>query len=113
MRRGVTLIEYCASAAHDQLRQIVDAVIRLRVEPHDPQHLVATLMGFPFIALTEADVREAVSHLLTQDDALAPPSGWLRMLYRAFGVLEDESQTDPEDAVLVTTLHSAKGLGRS
>jgi len=111
MQSDKGLIEFCESAHYEEPSRIIAAADRIREASRSMPQLLSTLLQFPHLHLNEAQILEALSYLLLEEDqSLAPASKWLGILYRKFGILEDESDTATEDAVLVTTFHSAKGL---
>ena len=113
MQRGESLYSYCAKLAdHPRIREIYDSLARLRDTKDDFINFHRSLAEFPNLSIQE----QVLSNMeLTIDGATREPiviGSIIRSIYEKFGLLETESESDvPEDdKVLVTTLHSAKGL---
>ena len=112
MQKGDSLYSYCARLADPRVREIYDALSRLRDAINDFDNFRRSLAKFPNLSIQE-QVLSGVG--LTIDGATREPpviGSVLRRIYEKFGLLETESESDvPEDdKVLVTTMHSAKGL---
>lgn len=112
MQRGDSLYSYCARLADPRIREIYDALSRLRDTKNDFDNFRRALAEFPNLSIQEQVLSGAG---LTIDEAIqkTPAIGSvIRLIYEKFGLAETESEIDvPEDdKVLVTTLHSAKGL---
>jgi len=112
MQKGDSLYSYCARLADPRIREIYDALSRLRDTKNDFDNFRRSLAEFPNLSIQEQVLSGAG---LTIDEAIqkTPAIGSvIRLIYEKFGLAETESEIDvPEDdKVLVTTLHSAKGL---
>jgi superfamily I DNA/RNA helicase len=110
MDQNTDFVHFVESAPDGPARTTIARAGHLRDNSSTPVELIANLFDFPGIALTQEAITQAVSHILLEDGTLPPASKWVGILFQKFGVLEDQSAGDPQDAVLVTTLHSAKGL---
>ncbi len=112
MKKGESLYSYCAKLADQRIRGIYDALSRLRDTKGDFVNFCRVLAEFPNLAIQEQVLSEMMQRI---DGATREPVAIysvIRSIYEKFGLLETESESDmPEDdKVLVTTLHSAKGL---
>jgi len=112
MQKDDSLYSYCAGLADPRIREIYDALARLRDTKDDFIDFHRSLAEFPNLSIQEQVLSDME---LTIDGATREPlaiGSIIRLIYEKFGLLETESESDvPEDdKVLVTTLHSAKGL---
>jgi ATP-dependent exoDNAse (exonuclease V) beta subunit len=110
MDEQTNLIGYCENGPNVDARTVLEHAKHLREHSDGTPELAAALAAFPGLELSEEAITEIVSYLLRGDGSLSPRREWLGILYRKYGILEDESASGPDDAVLVTTFHSAKGL---
>ncbi|MBC8217474.1 MAG: ATP-dependent helicase [Planctomycetes bacterium] len=110
MDQNTNIISFCEGGPNQQAQIVIAHAHDLREHSQTAPELTAKLADFPGLDLPQDAITEAVSYLLLEDGTLPPRAQWLGILYRKFGVLEDQSASEPHDAVLVTTLHSAKGL---
>ena len=112
MQKGDFLYSYCAGLADPRIREIYHALARLRDIKDDFDNFRRSLVKFPNLSIQE----EVLSDMgLTIDEATQKPPGIgsvIRFIYEKFWRAETESESDvsEDDKVLVTTLHSAKGL---
>jgi len=112
IQKGESLYSYCARLADQRIREIYDFLARLRDTKDDFINFRRLLAEFPNLSIQE----EVLSDMMQRTDgATSEPvaiGSVIRSIYEKFGLLETESESDfPEDdRVLVTTLHSAKGL---
>jgi ATP-dependent exoDNAse (exonuclease V) beta subunit len=112
MQKGDTLYSYCAKLADPRIREIYDALSRLRDAKNDFDNFRRSLVEFPNLSIQEqvlSDVGLTIYEATQEPPAIASV---IRLIYEKFGLLETESESDvPEDdKVLVTTMHLAKGL---
>jgi DNA helicase-2/ATP-dependent DNA helicase PcrA len=112
MQRGDSLYSHCATLTDQRIRDIYDALSRLRSAGGDPISFHRLLAAFPNLSIHERTLSDMG---LTIDGVNREPVAVglaVRCIYERFGLLDLESESDlPEDdKVLVTTLHSAKGL---
>jgi superfamily I DNA/RNA helicase len=109
MQANQSLYDYCSTLEEDRIANIFLAVGRLRDSIVDPVRFRDTLCGFPGLPPTR-DVVVAVDEVVEYLPALGR---MIRHVYERHGVLDAEAESDEmpdEDKVLVTTMHSAKGL---
>ena len=106
----VRLIKHCEAAEYQETLPITRASSNLREASATSDGLMRALLAFPNLHIGEDGLRELVGYLLLEDQSLSPPSKWLGLLYRRFGVLEDQSEGPAEEAVTISSFHSAKGL---
>ena len=112
MQNADSLYSYCARRTTPRIHEIYDALARLRDTNDDFENFRRSLEDFPNLSIQE-EVLSVVG--LTIDEATQRPpniGSVIRLIYEKFGLTEKESESDvsEEDKVLVTTLHSAKGL---
>lgn len=112
MQNADSLYSYCARLTNPRIHEIYDALARLRDTKDNFDNFRRSLEDFPNLSIQE----EVLSDVgLTIDEATQRPpniGSIIRFIYEKFGLTEKESESDvsEEDKVLVTTLHSAKGL---
>ena len=112
MQKGESLYSYCARLADPRIREIYNALSRLRDTKNDFDNFRWSFAEFPNLSIQEQVLWNME---LTVDGATREPlviGSVIRSIYEKFGLLETESESDvPEDdKVLVSTLHLAKGL---
>ncbi len=112
MQKGESLYSYCARLADQRMGEIYDSLARLRDTKDDFINFPRLLAEFPNLSIQEQALSDMMQRI---DGATREPVAIgfvIRSIYEKFGLLETESESDmPEDdKVLVTTLHSAKGL---
>jgi len=112
MQKGESLYSCCANLTDPRIREIYDALSRLRDTKDDFINFHRALAEFPNLSIQEQVLSDME---VTINGAIREPlviGSVIRSIYEKFGLLETESESDvPEDdKVLVTTLHSAKGL---
>jgi DNA helicase-2/ATP-dependent DNA helicase PcrA len=112
MQRGDSLYSYCARLAGQRIREIYDGLSRLRDNKDEFIDFCRLLAEFPNLSIQEQALLGMMREI---EGATREPVAIglvIRAIYEKFGLLETESDGDiPEDdKVLVTTLHSAKGL---
>jgi hypothetical protein len=89
MEAETTLLDFAASSAYEELHTILIGAGCLREASNSVDELVAALLHFPHIGLTDSAIREVVGYLLDENGSLLPSSNWLSILFQKFGVLED------------------------
>lgn len=112
MQRDESLYSYCANLAAPRIREIYDALSRLRDTKDDFDNFHRVLAEFPSLSIQEQVLSDMMQRI---DGATREPVAIgfvIRSIYEKFGLLETESESDilEDDKVLVTTLHLAKGL---
>jgi superfamily I DNA/RNA helicase len=110
MASEVTLHNRCQEANEERLMALFESIEALRSEATSFERLVDALSRVPAIGLT-ADELLALLREIQSDEEYPDTLGTrMRLINEKFGVMESESEVPEEDAVLVSTLHSAKGL---
>ncbi len=107
---AATFYEYCRRIGEDKIRSIFKALDCLKNVMHDVNHFRQVLAEFPRL-LTQQEFFPEVG--TTIDEAIEEghtPASFMRFIYEKFGLIESEGEIPEDDKVLVTTLHSAKGL---
>lgn len=110
MQSGKSLFGYCTTLSDSRICEIFNAIKELKDSKLDFEKFRVSLKNFPNL-LIEDDLFPKVG--LTIDEVTREPraiSSVVRSIYEKFGLIESESEFTEEDKVLVTTLHSAKGL---
>lgn len=110
MNKGESLYTYCNNLPDSRIKSIYRALDQLTVNKGDFDKFRRALREFPNLLIGE-DLFPEVG--LTIDEVTRKPRSVglvIRFIYEKFGLLESESEVGDEDKVLVTTLHSAKGL---
>jgi superfamily I DNA/RNA helicase len=112
MQRGDSLYSYCAGHTDPRIREIYGALSHLRDSKDDFIDFCQLLAEFPNLSIQEEVLLDMIRRI---EGATREPVAIglvIRSIYEEFGLLETESGSDvsEDDKVLVTTLHSAKGL---
>jgi len=112
MKKSESLYSYCARLTDPRIREIYDALSLLRDTKNDFDSFRRSLAEFPNLSIQEQVLSDME---LTIDGATREPlviGSIIRLIYERFGLLETESESDipGDDKVLITTMHSAKGL---
>ncbi len=112
MQRGDSLYSYCARLSDQRIREIYVALSHLRDNRDDFINFCRLLAEFPNLSIQEQVLLDMMRRI---EGATREPVAIglvIRSIYEEFGLLETESGSDvsEDDKVLVTTLHSAKGL---
>ncbi len=110
LANNMRLIEYCLSYDSGLPLQIINSAENLKESATTIEKLISALIKFPNIGITDEQLGILGSYLLEEDQSLSPSTRWLGLLYRKFGVLEDENETGLESAVRISSFYSAKGL---
>jgi len=106
---GQSLYDYCSGLPDKTVANIFRSVERVRQAIIDPLQFRQTLLDFPSLGVAE-DVRILIDEMVQYSPSVG------RMIthaYERYGVIDAEGESDDmsdEDKVLVTTMHSAKGL---
>jgi DNA helicase-2/ATP-dependent DNA helicase PcrA len=110
MDKGQGLYTYGAEMDDPRVVQVYSAIERLRDSLADINTFTQAVYQFPGLSVRDDVLSNFVSSLEIEDGT--PLSvGWLiHSVYEKFGLVESEADVPDEDSVLVTTLHSAKGL---
>lgn len=110
MNMDQDLYAYCAKLSDPRVIQVYSAVARLRGSLMDLASFQQALQEFPGLSLEEGIVADLVSSFVEESEVLLTSGALIHFIRAKFGVIESESDIPDEDAVLVTTFHSAKGL---
>lgn len=106
---GLDFIEFCRQLVNEAISSILEGMNRVDDSSDDFESLIQAIAAFPYLEVEQEVIKEVVEIILHEGD-LPPKSRFLTSLYRSYGVLEDERQIGDGDAVLVSSLHSSKGL---
>ncbi|MCH7812114.1 MAG: ATP-dependent helicase [Chloroflexi bacterium] len=104
-----SLFEYCSSLTDSRIAMIFQALTNTRESVVDPSQFQRSLENFPSLQVNES-ISTAIAEIVEFLPSIPRMKGHL---YEKYGVLDaEEERTDVtgEDEVLVTTMHSAKGL---
>lgn len=112
MQKGESLYSYCAKLDDPRIRGVYDALSRLRDTKNDFDSFRRSLAEFPNLSIQEQVLLDMMQRIEGATREPVAIDSVIRSIYEKFGLLETEFESDvPEDdKVLVTTLHSAKGL---
>ncbi len=112
MGRGDSLYSYCTRLADQRIREIYDALSRLRDNKDNFIDFCRVLAEFPSLLIQEQVLLEMMRGIEGANREPLAIGLVIRSIYEEFGLLATESESDvsEDDKVLVTTLHSAKGL---
>jgi len=95
--------------ADERIEQFQEHLCQLRISADDPEAFVEHLGSFDGVQMPE-DFIEILNSVLNDDGRLPSLARLIQIIYGRFGVLEEDEVISDEDRVLVTTMHSAKGL---
>jgi len=109
MESGISLMEFCRHLDNDVVRRILDCVALVTISYGDASNFIEAIAQFPYLAVDRGIIENAIATVL-HDGELPASSQILRNLYSSYGVLEDEGEAAEDDAVMISTLHSSKGL---
>ena len=110
MQSPYRLYAYCARLDEPRIAEIYLALDRLRSTRNDFEEFRRALREFPNLLVAEELFRSVG---LTIDEAAQEPrsvGSLIPFIYEKFGLIDSEGDVPEDDKVLVTTLHSAKGL---
>ena len=107
---NATLHEQCRIDDNDQLAALLAAIesVQSSVSPFDL--FVEALSRVPAIDLAVGELTTLLRDIQSENSDPESLHMWMRLINEKYGVLDIESEVPDEDAVLVSTLHSAKGL---
>ena len=109
MHANQSLFRYCEEVPDEIISSIFEALNEVRENLVDPEKLTEGLGNFPSLR-PDSDVHEAVEEIVVYTPAVPRMIG---RIYEKYGILDRDEEgydTAADDAVLVTTMHSAKGL---
>jgi len=114
IRRGAirsqrSLHDYCSALGDGRISRVFESIERLSQARVDALQFRQALSDFPHLPATAA-VQAAVDEIIEYVPAVGMMIG---NVYEKYGVVDAEGESDDisdEDKVLVTTMHSAKGL---
>jgi DNA helicase-2/ATP-dependent DNA helicase PcrA len=112
MQKSESLYSYCVNLDDPRIREIYVALSRLRDTKDDFADFCRVLAEFPDLSIQKAALSEMMQRIEGATREPVATGSIIRSIYETFGLLETESESDvlEDDKVLVTTLHSAKGL---
>jgi DNA helicase-2/ATP-dependent DNA helicase PcrA len=110
MHKGSSLHNFCADLSHPAIAETFEALEVLRNLVGNPDQFRHALLEFPNLVLENDLFPELATTIneITQD--IQRVGSFIYAIYEKFGLVEQESDVPEEDKVLLTTLHSAKGL---
>jgi DNA helicase-2/ATP-dependent DNA helicase PcrA len=104
---GQSLYDHCSTLNDERIVSIFASIEKVRKALIDPLGFRQAALGFPSLAPEE-------NAALVIDEMMGYlPSMMITHVYETYGVIDPEGESDEisdEDKVLVTTMHSAKGL---
>jgi DNA helicase-2/ATP-dependent DNA helicase PcrA len=107
---GKTLYSYCDSVEDERISGIYLALEKIRATLDDFVGFQQALLEFPNL-LVESDLFPEVGLTIDQATTRVRSIGEvIQSIYEKFGLIDAEEDIPEEDKILVTTLHSAKGL---
>lgn len=104
-----SLFDYSVGLTDERITSLFETLEALSDSLVDPERFAQTISEFPHIPDT-AEMRVTVNEIAEYAPAVGP---MILRIYEKFGILdaaEDAQDVADEDAVLVTTMHSAKGM---
>jgi len=110
IRNRKSLYNYCESIPNSIIQDIYTSLAHLNSIKGDTVKFRELLMQFPNLNIQDSLLSDVG---LTDSDSDQEYSGIpsiIHSLYEKYGLIDSEVDTSPENEVLVTTLHSAKGL---
>lgn len=109
IRSGQSLRDYCCGLVDERISRVFESIEGLRQALIEPLQFRRALSEFPCLPTT-AEVQATVNEIIEYVPAVARMKG---SVYEKYGLIDAEGESDDipdEDKVLVTTMHSAKGL---
>jgi superfamily I DNA/RNA helicase len=104
-----SLYDHCSTSNDERIVGIFSSIDQVRNASDDPPEFQRAVLGFPFLApgMDAALVIDEVVEYLPSVGAM------ITRVYERYGVIDAEGEShdvSDDDKVLVTTMHSAKGL---
>lgn len=109
IRSRQSLHGYCSALVDERVSRVFESLEGLRQVVIDPLQFRQALSDFPYLPTT-AEVQATVNEII---EYLPGFGKMIANVYEKYGVIDAEGESDDmpdEDKVLVTTMHSAKGL---
>jgi len=106
---SLPFFDHCFSMTDARIVQFQDGLHRLRMSVDDPEAFFQHIGSFDNVRVPD-DFVQIVNSVLQDDGRLPSLDRLIGIIYRRFGVLEEDEIIPDEDRVLVATMHSAKGL---
>ena len=106
---GHSLYDHCSTLKDERIVGIFASIEEVRKALVDPLEFRQAVLGFPSLA-PGTDAAEMIDELI---DYLPSVDRMITRVYERYGVMDAEGEShdvSDEDKVLVTTMHSAKGL---
>jgi DNA helicase-2/ATP-dependent DNA helicase PcrA len=106
---GHSLYDHCSASSDERIVSIFDSIDQVRKARADPAEFQRAVLGFPWLA-------PGPGVALVIDEVVDCPVSVGRIVtrvYEKYGIIDAEGEShdvSDEDKVLVTTMHSAKGL---
>lgn len=107
-----SLFAYARASIDCRLRTFLEQLETLRTHRGDASRLVETLQAACLAPVTDTLI-QAITALTNESADAVPVRTLVRRLYEEYGLFDPEDDPADEDKVLLTTLHSAKGLESS
>jgi superfamily I DNA/RNA helicase len=110
IKRRISLYDYCSKLEAPPVKEILGYLGKLRASTHDFNRFCCELLEFPCL-LIEGSLLATVG--LTLNNPTRQPASVLsviRLMHEKFGLTDPEVDLPDDDKILVTTMHSAKGL---
>jgi len=110
MKLNNDLYSYCSTLDDSRITVFYDCISNVQ-SASDIEALKSSFVSLQDLLGQQGDLFEQLLSLLDKDPGSIPSFGELvQLIYEKFGVIEPETEIPDENKVLVTTLHSAKGL---
>lgn len=107
---GVTLYDRCSKSHMPSVKQLFVHLTGLRASTEDPSLFYDRLLEFPNL-LVDNSLFPEIGLIVDKGTGTLPSiASVIRLIHERFGLLDPEIDIPDDECVLVTTMHSAKGL---
>jgi len=106
----VTLHLQCEGVDDGRLGALFASIESLRSEVSSIDRFAEALSVVPGIGVGKDELNVLLREILGDESDPESLVAWMQLINERYGVLEVESEVPEDDGVLVSTLHSAKGL---
>ena len=106
----VNLFEHCKSHDDPRLMSLYEAIRMSRDEATTLESFIDAVSSFPGLSLSKLELKITLDSITQKEDEALDLGKLIHLIYESYGLLESDIEVPEQDSVLVTTLHSAKGL---
>lgn len=110
MASEVTLFSKCESLEDPRIDELLGSLETVSSETSSTDRLARALSAVPGMSAHQQDLADLLEVIVGEEGTPESPVAWMQRIGERFGIAESESDISEDDRVLVSTLHSAKGL---